>query len=134
MITPEKAADLLDDARENSHFKLHMGTNIANMKQLAEALDIMAEAAFNHHVNANKNDFAAWIRNSIGDAELADSIQGMKDRRKISSAVKKRVDFLERKSTENKLSGREFLTCGVTDFVLGAVIGFVIGMIVAVVV
>lgn len=133
MITPEKAATLLEDVKENSHFKLHMGTNISNLRQLAEALDIMAEQAFNHHVNANKNDFAAWIRHSIGDAELAETIQHMKDRRRISAAVKRRVDFLETKRTENKLSAKEFLTCGVTDFVLGAVIGFVIGLIVAVV-
>ncbi|PIN86828.1 hypothetical protein COV19_02380 [Candidatus Woesearchaeota archaeon CG10_big_fil_rev_8_21_14_0_10_44_13] len=134
MITPEKAADLLEDVKENSHFKLHMGTNIASLKQLAEALDIMAEAAFNHHVNANKNDFAAWIRHSIGDAELADTINKMRDRKRISAAVRKRVDFLETKSRENKLSGKDFLTCGVTDFILGAVIGFVIGMIFAVII
>lgn len=133
MLTSEKAAELLGDVKESNSFRLHMGTSLKNLGQLAEALDIMADATFNHHVNGSKNDFAAWIRHSIGDNELAEQISGVKDRRKIVSLVKRRAEYLEKKSIEDKLSGREFLTCGVTDFVLGAVIGFVIGMIVAVI-
>lgn len=132
MVTTEKAKDLLEDVKADSHFKLHMGTNISNLMQLSEALDIMADDAFKHHVTSTKNDFAAWIRNSIGDDELAKSIEGLKDRSRIADKVRSRVSYLERMRGQNALAARDFLTCGATDFVLGAVVGFVIGMIIAV--
>ena len=134
MVDPEKAAELLEDVKEESHFRLHMGTNICNLKQLSEALDIMAEEAFKHHVTATKNDFASWIRLSVGDEELAKSIEGLKDRRKIADRMRRRIDYLERIRGQNILAPKDFLTCGATDFVLGAIIGFVVGMIVAVVI
>jgi len=34
-------------------------------------LGIMDEKVFKNHVNKNKNDFALWVRNIVGDKELA---------------------------------------------------------------
>lgn len=134
MMTPEKADKLLANAKGSTHFKLHLGTDIHNLKQLAEALDIMADAAFRHHVTESKNDFAAWIKHSIGDEELASSIEHIKDRKRMAEKLRNRVNFLEGKRNQNVICPKEFLSCGATDFALGALIGFVIGMIVAVVI
>lgn len=134
MVDPEKASDLLSDVKANSHFKLHMGTNIVNLMQLSEALDIIADGSFKHHVTAKKNDFAAWVRHAVGDEELAKSIEKIKDRRRIADKLRRRISYLESRKSQNMISTKEFLTCGATDFVLGAIIGFVIGMIIAVVV
>ena len=134
MTTPQKASSLLSDVNDQSHFSLHMGTNIANLRQLSEALDIMADNSFRHHVTDSKNDFANWIRHALGDEELAKSIESMKDRKGMSAKVRRRLDYLERKKIQNMVCPKDFLTCGATDFVLGAAIGFVIGMVIAVIV
>ncbi|MFO8016320.1 MAG: DUF5752 family protein [Candidatus Woesearchaeota archaeon] len=134
MVMPEKAEALLEDTKGGDDFKLHMGSDIKNLKQLAEALDIMAEDTFRHHVSGKKNDFASWIRHSIGDEELARSIEKLKSRKKIAEKVRRRVSFLERKRGQKVSCHKDFLTCGVTDFALGVVVGFIIGMIIAVVI
>lgn len=131
-MAKENLSDLLEDVEKNKHFLLHMGTNISNLRQLSEALDIMADNTFNHHVNASKNDFANWVKHVVGDEELAASIEKLRDRKSIASKVRDRVSYLERKRSQNVVCPKDFLTCGATDFVLGAVVGFVVGMIVAV--
>ena len=47
------------------------GRVISNLIELQQALGDMADEVFVHHVTKEKNDFADWIENVLGDVELA---------------------------------------------------------------
>jgi len=128
-MIPENAERLLKDSPHEKAFKLHMGIDIRNLRELAEALDIMADDAFKHHVNESKNDFASWIRHVVGDEELAKSVEKSKARKSILEKVRDRVNYLEGRRNRDVICPKEFLTCGAVDFAIGAIVGFVIGVI-----
>ncbi|MCX8147098.1 MAG: DUF5752 family protein [Candidatus Woesearchaeota archaeon] len=130
-LTPEKVEKILSDAPPEKVFKLHMGTNIKNLRELAEALEIMADRTFEHHVTNEKNDFSNWVNDVIGDHELAEKIKKAKTREEMIGIVRKRVDFLERKPVEHELCKKEFMSCGARDFAIGTLVGFVVGVIIA---
>ena len=66
-----------------------------NMKELENALKTMSYETFSYHANEEKNDFYNWIKDTVGDEELAELI---KDKGKIISAILigKRVEKIKR--------------------------------------
>jgi len=136
-LTAKKAEEILNDVPDHHHFRLHMGTDIKNLKELAEALEIMADRTFFHHIGPGKNDFSNWIKEVVDDKELAGKLRNTDTRLAMVSEIRKRVDFLERKPSEHKicteLCKKDFMKCGVNDFAVGTLVGFVIGVILAVV-
>ncbi|MBU0535999.1 MAG: hypothetical protein KKE20_03475 [Nanoarchaeota archaeon] len=132
-LTPDKALKILDDVSSEHHFRLYMGTNIKNLKELAEALEIMADRTFQHHVSSTKNDFSSWVSEAIGDSELADKLKKIESKNKMVSEIRKRVTSLERRSSQHALLKDDFMNLGVNDFAVGIVVGFIIGIMIAVV-
>ncbi|MBD3313155.1 hypothetical protein GF345_01810 [Candidatus Woesearchaeota archaeon] len=131
VLTPEKALKILDDAPEQHHFRLYMGTNIKNLKELAEALEIMADRSFSHHVSPTKNDFSSWIKEVVGDHQLADRVSGMESKKKMVKEIRKRVSSLEKRSSEHALLKTDYMKLGANDFAVGIVVGFIIGVVIA---
>ncbi len=130
-ITGAQAEKIMGEVPEEHHFRLHMGTNISNLRELAEALEIMADRTFHHHVSRTKNDFSTWIRDAVGDEELAERVRKLDSKKAMLKEIKKRIDLLERKPSEHEICTQHFMKCGVNDFAVGAVVGFVIGVIIA---
>lgn len=62
---------------------LSNGMVVKSLDDLAEAVSAMSEATFHYHVNVERNDFANWIQDVIGDKDLAMKL----------SKVHKRTDF-----------------------------------------
>ena len=52
-------------APEDKEFVLKIGARLHNLGDLAEALDIMSDDTFKHHVTKTKNDFARWVRDVL---------------------------------------------------------------------
>ncbi len=129
-LTSTDAQKLLSGVKSSSVFKLHMGSDITSLRDLAEALDVMDDTSFKHHVTKEKNDFSKWVRDAIGDEELADYLEKTKDRRKMLQAVKRRIEFLENIKTESRMS-TFFVRYGVVDFLIGLLIGIVAGYMIA---
>ncbi|MBS1266958.1 MAG: hypothetical protein MAG795_00928 [Candidatus Woesearchaeota archaeon] len=72
-----------------SSFKIHKTTiELHNLEELAEALEIMSDESYNHHVNEKKNDFAIWVNDVIKNKELSDKLAGITNRRKALVAIK----------------------------------------------
>ena len=124
------AVKFLADVEEGKNFGLHMGCRLKSLEELNEALDIMAERTFTHHVNNKKNDFAIWIRETVGDKEFADKIGPIRTRDKMKHALSKRVDELKKIKSGGELNSSQFMKTGITDFIVGVVIGFILGLIV----
>ena len=51
----------------------------------------MSPETYNHHVTSKKNDFANWIKNSIGDEDLADLLKKTLNKDEFSKKLGKRV-------------------------------------------
>lgn len=98
MVTKDEARKYLCDAAPEQCFWVNNGPILKNMEELANALPDMAEDAFRHHVNDEKNDFSSWIRDIIGDAKLANDLLSSKNRDSALKKVRGRVNSLKKKA------------------------------------
>jgi len=76
----KKANNVLKKAPAHATFVMIDGKKIHTLPQLALEMDNMAEDIFSHHVNEARNDFANWIRDVIGEIELADRLMGVRSK------------------------------------------------------
>lgn len=130
-LTPEEAKDILEEVPADKHFRIHLGTNISNLKGLLEALEIISNDSFKHHVSKTKNDFSKWVSDVVGDVDFASELRKVHTKKGSVKLLKRRIRFLERKASEGKpLSAKEWMEYGRVDFLLGLIIGFIIGIII----
>jgi len=93
-ISVRDAQRMLGNVPEDYAFRCQGGLVLRNMTDLRNALARMADDTFAHHSNAEKKDFANWVRDIIGDNKLARDIEKSLDRRKAAEMVSDRVAFL----------------------------------------
>lgn len=62
------------------HFFLHGGGTLTTLDELFAELQTMDRHVYDHHVNEERNDFANWVRDVMGDRFLAKNIELSKDR------------------------------------------------------
>lgn len=127
-IASQKAEHLLRSVSGQHTFKLHLGTEIRNLAELAELLDVMSEQSFAHHVTAKKNDFATWVREVVHDDELAQMLLPIHRRAEMTEVVKARVQELEHHASTDGVDSHAFMQTGLRDFAIGAIVGVVVGI------
>ena len=66
-----------------------------DLKELAEGLMAMSDNAFSHHVRGDNNDFSNWVRDVIGDIELANDLASAADKDECATYVVARLDYYE---------------------------------------
>jgi len=88
----------LADVHPDSIFRVKNGKEIKNIKQLLKVLNSISHTSFSHHVNDEKNDFAAWIRTSVGDPELAEMLEKTTDFKSTKEILSDRIELLEEKN------------------------------------
>jgi len=93
----------LKDVHPDETFKASTGTEIKNLKELIHLLDGISPHSFEHHVNDEKNDFAAWIRHSVSDNELAELLESTTDFDKTKQIVSDRIQLLEKRIEVKKI-------------------------------
>jgi hypothetical protein len=67
------------------------GRVISNLAELHDALKVMNSDVFAHHVNKEKNDFANWIADILGDADLAQNLRSAKKPNTACAIVARRL-------------------------------------------
>jgi Family of unknown function (DUF5752) len=77
-------------------FRCHDGRVLKNMKELREALAVMTDETFAYHSSSEKKDFSNWVRDIIGDEELAKELENALDRNQAARIVTSRIDILTR--------------------------------------
>ena len=105
MVSAKEAEHILRRVKEDKAFRLYLGTTLRSLKELAEALDIMADKAFRHNVVETRNDFGNWVKDVVGDDELADQIMHLKSKEGILKKVDDRIEELEGKMAESNEHG-----------------------------
>ena len=78
------------DVAPRSQFWLHNGRPVKNLSELLAVLKYMDDDLFSFHVNANKNDFALWIRDVI-DNHLGQELVPVRDKEHIISIIEGRL-------------------------------------------
>ena len=92
----EEYSKFLSDVSPQKVFWVHNDGSLKNLDDLAMVLEMMPDDVFKHHVNRDKNDFANWINEVIGDIELAKDIRKLKTRDVIFKVIKKRISDLQK--------------------------------------
>jgi hypothetical protein len=85
------------DCRPDWSFWVCNGTVIHNLKELTSIVDSMDDGTFSYHNNKDRNDFAKWVRDVIGDHKLANSIEKELNKKKFTEKAKQRIKELEKK-------------------------------------
>ena len=62
----------------NHVFNSNCGSKMSNLLDLAMAIRHMKDEHFAHHVNEHKNDFANWIKDCMGEEQLANELSKYK--------------------------------------------------------
>ncbi len=87
-----KQNKILQDIHGHYCFWINNGPVVKNIQELPKVLKNMDKDTFSHHVNKEKNDFAKWIDEVIGDIVLAKSLKRVKRKdtylRKIETRLK----------------------------------------------
>jgi len=91
----EEAERLLSNVPEQFTFRCVNGYIYWNLRDLARAVSSMDEAVFSYHVNDQKNDFANWAADVIGDHKLARELWETRSMATTSRRLTERVVFLE---------------------------------------
>ncbi len=77
-------------------FWFHKGPVVKSLKELLSALSKVPQPMFEHHVNGPKNDLALWVRDVVGDAELAGELKMAKTIKATMEAIDKRLKQLDK--------------------------------------
>jgi hypothetical protein len=69
-----------------------------NIYELADSIEGMNDCAFCYHVNTDrqKNDFANWVDQVLGDTALSLRLEGVYDRLQYVEIIRKRIVELEK--------------------------------------
>ena len=89
----------LADVPEEYVFWCNDGQAFKNLRELNHGLNTMTDETFAYHVNMEKNDFSNWVRDIIGDYELAKELEKVRDRSKAAKIVSQRVATLSKRIT-----------------------------------
>ena len=113
----------LQNVSEEKTFKLAKTTiELRNLLELAEALEIMSDNSFKHHVMPTRNDFVNWVKESVNDNELAKRLQGVTDRKQAHRIVTQRINQLQA-PVKKQSHGKEFVIGIVAGLLVGVLIG-----------
>lgn len=94
----EEAKRILCGVDGERCFWVNNGPVLRNLDELYAALSEMKKETFSHHVNKDKNDFSAWIRDVISDQKLAEDIAKAKTKKGMAAKIRQRVQYLKKVS------------------------------------
>jgi hypothetical protein len=90
----EQVDKALAKVPEGYVFWCHDGSIFADINELAEGLATMSDETFEYHSNLVKHDFSNWVRDVIGDQQLADNLAWSTNREQAAKYVSARTTLL----------------------------------------
>ncbi len=90
------AKKILSAVQPDKAFWVNNGPILKSLWEFAASVGKLKPEQFLHHVNRQKNDFAKWIREVIGDNTLAQRIRILKTKEAMAKAVQQRIDSLKK--------------------------------------
>ncbi|MBU0757730.1 MAG: hypothetical protein KKF44_06690 [Nanoarchaeota archaeon] len=84
---------MIEELPGHKAFRTQNGIELKSPSDLLDQLRSEGESFFNVHVTDNKNDFANWIQNALGDTILAFDLYSTKNFNKTIEILRKRLKF-----------------------------------------
>lgn len=97
-LTKNQAKRYLSQVPDPNVFWCNDGSVLRDIKDLKEALAIMSDHTFAYHCNDIKKDFSTWIRDIVGDENLARNLESASDRQQAFRIVEERCSLLASKA------------------------------------
>lgn len=91
-----KKINCLGEVPADKVFWVYNGGILKNLEQLAVALKEITPEQYAYHVNKEKNDFSAWVKDVICDKILATALMKAKTKAAALKAVKARITKLRK--------------------------------------
>jgi hypothetical protein len=91
----EDAQRVLKHVPDEKRFYCHDGKILNNIYDLKTALETVSGHTYNYHVNDEKNDFARWAREVLGDDKLAKDLAKMQEQKGSAVLVAERISWLQ---------------------------------------
>ena len=91
----EDALRVLRHVSDEKRFYCHDGKILNNLYELKNALENISHACYIHHVTEEKNDFARWVRDVLGDDKLANDLAKASTQKEAAIIVKDRIAWLQ---------------------------------------
>jgi hypothetical protein len=85
---------LLEKVPAEYVFWCHDGSVFTDVNELATGFMNMSDETFAYHSNSEKHDFSNWVREVIGDEELANNLERASSRLQAAEYVAARLDEL----------------------------------------
>ncbi len=85
----KKVVKHLTNVPEEAYFWVYNGSALRNLKDLQKALKGMTKEQFEYHTKRNGNDFACWVKDTLGEKALASKIAKLKSKKGIQNAIEK---------------------------------------------
>ena len=89
------AKKILSAVQPDKAFWVNNGPVLKSLDEFATSLKNLKPEQFLHHVNRQKNDFAKWISEVVGDGILAQRIRVLKTGEEMAKEVQQRIDALK---------------------------------------
>jgi hypothetical protein len=90
-ISADTAPAQVSSPNETGHpFHLSGGRVLRSLSQLREALLVMDDTVFYHHVTPGRNDFADWIQHAFIDPALAEKVRQARNRYELARILEHR--------------------------------------------
>jgi len=94
-LSKSQVKSILADVPNNKQFYLTNNKGILrNLQDLEDALLNMDDMTFNFHVTKDRNDFATWVKDTLGDQTLAQQLASTKQKEKMYGFVYTRLSQL----------------------------------------
>jgi len=77
-------------------FWFNKGPVVKSLKEMAAVMSNIPPMMFGYHVSAAKNDLAAWVKDTIGDVELAKELKEAGTVKAAAALLEKRVKQLDK--------------------------------------
>ncbi len=99
VVTETTVKEFLANVPEDKNFWVSGGRTLRNLADLQSALKQMSDETYSYHVNEEKCDFSTWVRDVVGDGELADDLENATTRAQAAKFVVNRIaQFKSQKS------------------------------------
>lgn len=107
-------------------FTVH-GKTSESLSELRLHISEMTDEEFNHHVNAEKNDFASWVRDILHEDALAERLESADSKEK---AIELLDDAVLMNREMDVFKSPDFKRLMVREFIYGLLIGLIVGVII----
>ncbi len=90
----KRKSKYLGSCNPEHSFWVSDGQVFNNYSELSAGLKRMHKDTFSQHVNADKNDFHAWVKDVFGDARLARQLKAATTKTSMQRTVQSRIKSL----------------------------------------